>query len=135
MARIYLGLMAAFFIVPSFVYIADPAGGFAANGAQIAGAAALSDVRVMYGMFPIGIGLFLLAALFGKFSRIAALWLCLLTLGMAALGRLLGLVLDHGDQHFTFMCLALEAPAAILTALVLWNERRRAGTPLPDMQI
>jgi hypothetical protein len=120
MIRIWLALMALFFILPSLLYLGDPAAGFAANGQALVATAARTDVRVMYGTFPIAIGLFLIPAVFGRGEPRTALWLCFVVMALIVLGRLIGLVVDHGDQSFTRFCLLFEVPVTLVCGLLLF---------------
>jgi len=130
MVRIWLALMALFFIIPSLLYLVDPATNFAVNGQTLTATAALSDVRVMYGTFPIAIGLFLVPAAIGRSDPRMALWLCVLIFTLLVVGRLIGLALDHGDQAFTRMCLMFEVPVMLVSAGLLFV-RRPAGSIAP----
>ncbi len=127
MVRIWLALMALFFIIPSLLYLVDPAGNFAANGQALVATAAHTDVRVMYGTFPIAIGLFLIPAALGRSDPRWALWLCFVIFALIVLGRLIGIALDHGDQAFTRMCLMFEVPVMLVSGALLFVRRTAGG--------
>jgi len=124
MVRIWLALMALFFIVPSLLYLIDPAANFVMNGQALTVAAAHTDVRVMYGTLPIAIGLFLVPAAIGRSDARTALWLCFLLFAFIVLGRLIGLALDHGDQSFTRLCLLFEVPVMLVSGVLLFVRHR-----------
>jgi len=124
MVRIYLGLV-ALMMISSVAYVLNP-DAFALNGQALGVLGAKSDVRAIYGAFPMAVGLFLVPAALRPGSHLAELRLCVLIFVLVPLGRLVGLAIDGGDQHFNLACLAVEA-AFGLAGLALWLRERRAA--------
>jgi hypothetical protein len=125
-ARIYIGLVALVMLASAW-YLVHP-DGFTLNGQPLSVAAARSDVRVMYGAFPLAIGLVLIPGALSRAPHPIYLQLCAAIFTAVALGRLLGLALDHGDQSFTLAALAFEGPAALIgLGLLAWDRRGAAA--------
>jgi hypothetical protein len=122
MSRIYLGLV-ALMLLSSAAYVVNPAA-FSLNGQTLTVPGAVSDVRSIYGAFPISVGLFLLPAVFRARGHRNELRLCALLFGVVTASRVLGPMLDGGDQSFTYACMALEAVFAVAAVLLLMRDRR-----------
>ena len=124
--RIYLGVV-AIILLASVAYLFNP-DLFSMNGQDLGTTAAHTDIRAMYGAFPIGLGLFLLPGLRKDGPHALLLLFCALMFGGVIAGRLIGIALDGGDQSFNMGALLLEVPL-FLAGLALYLRERRRGTP------
>jgi hypothetical protein len=93
--------------------------------------AALADGRAVYGGLTLGLGVFfLLAARSTQLTR-AGLWVALLSLGGAATGRLLGVVLDGASGRSVIPPLAFELLWSVLAATALTRQRQQGNARRP----
>lgn len=123
MSRIFVILMTLFMF--GGVFYAFQPEMFSANGLKLEGAAATTDVRTMYGTFPIALGVFLLPGALRKAGHLTELKLITLIFAGLVAGRLLGLALDKGDQTFTTTALAFEAGVLVVSGVLLQREMAR----------
>ena len=120
MSRIFV-ILATLFLFGGVAYAFQP-DLFSANGLKLEGAAAISDVRTMYGTLPIALGIFLVPGCLRKTGHVMELKLITLIFAGLAAGRLLGLALDKGDQIFTTTALAFEAAVLVVSGVLLRRE-------------
>ena len=123
MSRIFV-ILATLFMFGGVAYAFQP-DLFSANGLKLEGAAAISDVRTMYGTLPIALGVFLLPGCLRKSGHLTELKLITLIFAGLVAGRLLGLALDKGDQTFTTTALAFEAGVLVVSGVLLQREMAR----------
>jgi hypothetical protein len=124
-ARIYVGLVVVMLLGGgSYLFAPDL---FEMNGQPLTSAAARADVRAMYGALSIGLGLYLSPGVLRAVPRLDELRFCFLAFGALALGRLLGILAEGGDQSFNYAATALEAVLAV-AGLLLWLRRRRGAS-------
>jgi len=123
MSRIFVILVTLFMF--SGVFYAFQPDLFSANGLKLEGAAATTDVRTMYGTFPIALGVFLLPGALRKTGHLTELKLITLIFAGLVAGRLLGLALDKGDQSFTMQAIAIEAVDLVVSGFLLQREMAR----------
>ena len=114
MARAFIWLVAAIFVVAGLTYVVSPASLTQATGIS-ADAGGLTDIRANYGGFQLGIGLFLAWCARSRVST--GLLLTALVLGAVLLSRVTGLVTDGSVTAFHLSALGFEAT---LMALALW---------------
>ena len=96
------------------------------------GAAAMGDVRSVYGGYLGGVGAFLVMASVRTAYTWAGGWLAMMTLVPITLGRVLGLALDDVDAGLAFRLLLIEGFALALVSAALAAEgwaKRQAGPP------
>ena len=124
-ARIYLAFVAVL-LIGSIGYVINP-DMFAWNGQLLSAPGGRSDVRVMYGLLPMAIGCYVLRGAIRSRGRRSELLLCALIFGFAAAGRVLGFLVDGGEQPFARYALMLEAPAALIAIVLMRRERVSRG--------
>ena len=123
MSRIFVILM-TLFMFGGVAYVFQP-DLFSANGLKLEGAAAISDVRTMYGTFPIALGVFLAPGALRKTGHTMELRLITFIFAGLVAGRLLGLALDKGEQSFTTTALMFEAAVLVVSGVLLQREMKR----------
>jgi len=123
MSRIFV-ILATLFMFGGVAYAFQP-DLFSANGLKLEGAAAISDVRTMYGTLPIALAVFLAPGCLRKTGHVTELKLITLIFAGLVAGRLLGLALDKGDQTFTTTALAFEAAVLVVSGVLLRREMAR----------
>ena len=123
MSRIFV-ILATLFMFGGVAYAFQP-DLFSANGLKLEGAAAISDVRTMYGTLPFALGVFLAPGCLRKTGHVTELKLITLIFAGLVAGRLLGLALDKGDQSFTTTALLFEGVVLVVSGLLLQREMSR----------
>ncbi len=114
MARAFVWVMAAIFVVAGLTYIVSPASLTQPTGIS-ADASGLTDIRANYGGFQLGFGLFLAWC---ASSRVpTALLLTALVMGAVMLSRVTGFFADASVTPFHLSALSFEVS---ITALALW---------------
>jgi hypothetical protein len=114
MARAFIWIVAAIFVVAGLTYVVSPASLTGATGIS-ADAAGLTDIRANYGGFQLGFGLFLAWCARSRVS--AGLLLTALVLGGVLVSRVIGLWTDGSVTAFHLSALGFETT---LTALAVW---------------
>lgn len=111
---------------PGVLYVVDPVGSAGWTGMQLPTPAAVTDVRAYYGMLQLSVAAYLGLSLRSEAGVTHALRFTQVLFAGLALGRVLGLVLDGGEQGFNLGALAFEGLAAVLSTVAL---RRLSGEP------
>ncbi len=123
MSRIFV-ILVTLFMLGSIAYAFHP-DYFSMNGLKLEGAAATTDVRTTYGTYPFALGLFLLPGALRKTGHLMELRLITFMFAGVVAGRLLGLVVDKGDQSFTLSALPIEAAVLVVAGVLLQREMSR----------
>lgn len=87
---------------------------------------AMTDVRVMYGAFELGPGIFCLASLWRRVWLEPALALATITFGCVAAVRLLGIWLDGTTNAYHLLAVTIEV-ATFALAGIAWRGLARAS--------
>jgi hypothetical protein len=114
MARAFVWIVAAIFMVAGLTFVVSPAPMTQATGIS-ADAGGLTDIRATYGGFQLGFGLFLAWCARSRVS--AGLFLTASVLGAVLLSRVTGLLIDGSVTAFHLIALGFETT---LTALAVW---------------
>ncbi len=114
MARAFVWIAAAIFVVAGLSYLISPASLTQATGVS-ADASGLTDIRANYGGFQLGFGVFLVWCARARVST--GLLLTALVLGAVLLSRVAGLLTDGSVTTYHLSALAFEVT---LTTLALW---------------
>ncbi len=114
MARAFVGIAAAIFVVAGLSYLISPASLTQATGVS-ADAGGLTDIRANYGGFQLGFDMFLVWCARARVST--GLLLTALVLGAVLLSRVAGLLTDGSVTTYHLSALAFEVT---LTTLALW---------------
>ena len=114
MARAFIWIAAAIFVVAGLSYLISPASLTQATGVS-ADASGLTDIRANYGGFQLGFGVFLVRCARARVST--GLLLTALVLGAVLLSRVAGLLTDGSVTTYHLSALAFEVT---LTTLALW---------------
>ena len=113
---ITLGFGAAFLLVPAammeFVEL------------DLTTPSALTEIRAIYGGFQIGLGTFLLICASNPTLFAPACLTGCLVLGGAALGRMVGMVVDGDPLQSIVLLFTLELSGAVLNGYALWTLRK-----------
>ena len=114
MARAFVWIVAAIFVVAGLSYVVSPAWLTQATGIS-AEASGLTDIRANYGGFQLGFGVFLVWCARSRVST--GLLLTALVLGAVLLSRVAGLLTDGSVTAFHLSALGVETT---LTTVALW---------------
>jgi hypothetical protein len=123
MSRIFV-ILATLFMFGGVAYAFQP-DLFSANGLKLEGAAAISDVRTMYGTLPFALGVFLAPGALRKTGHLMELRLITFIFAGLVAGRILGLILDKGDQSFTQSAFVFEGVVLVVSGILLQREMTR----------
>jgi hypothetical protein len=80
---------------------------------------ARAEIRAFYGGMEIGLAAFLLCSVFRRSFVRPALWFLLLISAGLALGRVVGMAVDHASGTFIYLALAVESAGVVLSGLSL----------------
>jgi hypothetical protein len=105
-------------------YLADPVGTAAAFKISLGSAAAVTNMRVGFGAFPLGFALILMSCLVSARRHLMGLWFVATIIGVATGARLLGIMLD-GPASQSLMVLRPEVVLLTLSSVGLVLEMRR----------
>lgn len=108
-----------------------PAELFEALGEPLTSPAARTDVRALNGGLQLGVGAYILRAVFYPADRRAALLLGLFCYACLAVGRFVGLVLDGSMSRVSLGLLAAETLGALISGALLVHSGPPPNTP-PD---
>ena len=84
----------------------------------------LTDIRAIYGGLNTGIGIMLVVGISRPSVRRFALWLIALTLGIAALGRVVGIFTTGYQESLTLLLLTAESAGALTALVTLFVTRK-----------
>jgi hypothetical protein len=117
--RILLIFVGATFLAFGVWGLVDPSRVTAITEVTLGTPAALADGRAVYGGLTAGLGIFLLKAASRPQWLEAGLWVCALSLGVPALGRILGIVMDGASGSGVYRPLPFELLFSILAILAI----------------
>jgi len=123
LSRIVLAAATAIFSLIAVKYLANPVGTAAAFKISLGSTAAVTNMRVGFGAFPLGFALVTLGALLTA-RHVTGLWFVATIVGAVTAGRILGIVLD-GPAHESLTVLRPELVLFTLSSLGLVLEGRR----------
>ncbi len=126
LGNITLGLSGLLYLLFGILLFFNPS--FLENaGLLISGPTATMEIRSFYGGLEIGLGVFLLVALYRSELRPGALLLVLLTSSGLLAGRVYGASVDGVEGNYLFYVVAIEFPIWVL-ALLAWRRERLYST-------
>ena len=126
LSRFVLFAAAVIFSLIAVKYLADPVGTAAAFKISLGSTAAVTNMRVGFGAFPLGFALVTLGCLVSARRHLTGLWFVMTIVGAVTAARLLGIVVD-GPAHESLKVLRPEVVLLTLSSvgLVLESYRRK----------
>ena len=105
-------------------YLTNPVATAAAFKISLGSPAAVTNMRVGFGAFPLGFALITLGCLVSARRHLAGLWFVMTIIGAATAGRILGIVVD-GPAHESLAVLRPEMVLLTLSSVGLGLEVRQ----------
>src|SRR5262245_46631929 len=127
LSRVFLLLVGAVFVAFGIWGLFDPIGVTAMSEVTLGTPAARADGWAVYGGLTTGLGIFLMLAGSRPSLVEAGLWVIALSVGAAAMGRALGVVLHSARGAAVFPTLVFELLLTSLAITALIRERRTAS--------
>jgi hypothetical protein len=130
LSRFVLFAATVIFSLIAVKYLADPVGTAAAFKISLGSAAAVTNMRVGFGAFPLGFALITLGCLVSARRHLTGLWFVMTIVGTVTAGRILGIAVD-GPAHESLRVLRPEVVLLTLSCVGLVLEvRRRRHRPM-----
>jgi hypothetical protein len=104
------------FLVFGVIFLVGPAGAGRVAGFETMGAYGRTEIRAFYGGMEVGLGAFLLAAVWVRSWSCPALWLVALLVGATAAGRAIGFAVEGQATGIHVVYVAIEAGLALAAA-------------------
>ncbi|SRR6266566_1985978 len=124
LSRVVLFAATVIFSLIAVRYLANPVTTAAAFKISLGSAAAITNMRVGFGAFPLGFALITLVCLVSPRRHLTGLWFIMTIIGAATAGRLLGIVVD-GPARESVMVLRPEVVLLTLSSVGFFLELRR----------
>src|SRR2546427_5358176 len=128
LSRFVLFAATVIFSLIAVKYLADPVGTAAAFKISLGSAAAVTNMRVGFGAFPLGFAFITLGCLVSARRHLTGLWFVMTVISTATAARVLGILVD-GPAHESLRVLRPEVVPLTLSSVgfVLESLRRRHG--------
>lgn len=127
LSRLVLAAATFVFVAISVKYIGDPVGAAAAFKISLGSPAAITNMRVGFGAFPLGFAIITFSSLISTARHLRGLFFLMTIIGAATAARILGIVVDGPAAESLYV---LRPELAMLTlsivAILLETDRRRA---------